>query len=187
MPDRDINFHSVADVDGRIIECVRFDAAEEGGNPRDFDDTLKFSHARNIIARKIWVRGGKENAIDMNRECAAIRVEDAMLFGGDQCAVVIKGGSQDITLSRVTIALVEPASACDIELGGWSDQSTAMTRRVTLNEVRRLDGCPVRIVLGHAERPLILGGNCRILFWRSVGMKVFWLARWLQTKIQKRP
>jgi hypothetical protein len=186
MRDTDRNFHSVADVDGRTLEDLRFDPEDEGSRAEDFDDILKFSHARNITALRLYVAGGGENAIDMNRECAGIRIRDSLLRSGDQCAVVIKGGSNDIMLSRVRLDADDDHTAYDIELGGWSDQSMKRTRRVCLHEVSRLDGRPVRVVVGWADRPAVLGGRCRILFWRSVGLKAFWLARYVARKFQRR-
>lgn len=177
-PDR--NFLSYADVDGRTIEAVRIDASDEGDDPLAFDDTLKLSHAVNFIGRQLWVRGGRENAVDMNRGCRNVRLEGCTLVAGRHCAVVIKGGSSDISLARV--AIVEPVGAYDIELGGWSDQSFDLTRRVTLADVSRRDGQPVRVVVGRAELPAIVGGNCQVLFWRSLLLQAFW---WLKYSARK--
>lgn len=181
MNDTDRNFYSFADVDGRTIEDLRLDAAASDEDPLSYDDTLKLSHATNFIGRRLWVQGGSENAVDMNRRCGAVRIEDSTFAGGGQCAVVVKGGSTDIALARVTI--VEPKGAYDIELGGWSDQSDELTRRISLADVRRGDGQPVRVVVGRSERPTIVGGNCRVLFWRSLALKLFWWARYSARKL----
>lgn len=186
MKDTDRNFLSVADVDGRTLEDLRIDPESEGQRRDEFDDILKFSHARNVVARRLWVAGGTENAIDMNRECRAIRVEDSTLISGRQCAIVIKGGSEAIAFTRVKIAPAEPDTAYDIEIGGWSDQSMERTRNVTLQEVTRWDGKAVRVVVGHADRPVIIGGRCRVLFWRSLALKTFWLARYWARRIANR-
>jgi hypothetical protein len=37
----------------------------------------------------------------------------------------------------------------------------------------RTDGKPVRVVVGNAEKPSVVGGNVKILFWRSLGLKLF--------------
>jgi len=180
MSDTDRNYLSIADVVGRSYQDLRVDPAAEGHDPREFDDTLKLSHARNITINGLVVNGGSENAIDMNRGCAGVRIDHATLVGGDHCAVVIKGGSYDIALERVTIH--RERSAYDIELGGWSDQSMERTRRVVLADVRRSDGEPVRVVVGHADRPTIVGGRVRVLFWRSLALKAFWTVRFLANK-----
>jgi hypothetical protein len=171
----DVNFRSVADVAGFALHDERIDPAVLGLDPQDYADTLKFSHARHGSAARLVVVGGRENAVDFNRGCAQVRLEDCLLVGGGQCAVVIKGGSSDITLARV--ALAEVRGDYEIELGGWSDQSTAPTVRVTLQEVTRRDGRPVRVVVGRAERPTVSGCRVEILFWRSVALKAYWWAK----------
>jgi len=178
--DTDHNYFSIADVDGATHRDLVLDPRREGHDAREFDDTLKLSHARNITILGLFVRGGSENAIDMNRGCAHVRIDHATVLGGDHCAVVIKGGSTDIALERITI--LNPSSAYDIELGGWSDQSMERTRRVVLAEVRRADFEPVRVVVGHADRPAIIGGRVRVLFWRSLALKAFWTVRFLANK-----
>ncbi len=181
-PDR--NFLSIADVDGYELHDCRVDPSTENIDPRSFDDILKFSHARNVTASRLYVAGGRENAVDMNRECQHVRLQDSLLLGGGQCAVVIKGGCQDITLARV--ALAAPAPACDIELGGWSDQSFARTERVTLEEVSRRDGLPVRVVVGYAAPPLVQRCRVRVLFWRSLALKAYWAAKFFWVRIIRR-
>lgn len=52
MSDTDRNYLSIADVVGRSYQNLRVDPASEGHDPREFDDTLKLSHARNITDRK---------------------------------------------------------------------------------------------------------------------------------------
>ena len=182
MKDTDRNYYSVADCSGRTLERLDLDPAAEGEDAAAFDDILKFSHATRIRASKLRVAGGTENAVDMNRECRDILLENSHLMSGDVCAVVIKGGSEGITLSHVSIGPGRKPTAYDIELGGWSDQSMAPTRRVILEEVWRIDGEPVRVVVGRAERPTVYGGKVRVLFWRSLALKAFWTVRFLANK-----
>jgi hypothetical protein len=179
MQDTDRNWHSVADAKGVQLYDLRLDPTDEGHGADEFDDTLKFSNAQYCVALRLWIRGGSENAVDMNRDCKGIRIQDSTLISGAQCAIVIKGGARDIELSHVCIVPRNRETPCDIELGGWSDQSDAPTRRVTLHEVSRIDGMPVRVAVGHAERPTIIRGRVRVLFWRSLGLKVFVYTRFL--------
>jgi hypothetical protein len=179
MRDTDRNWHSVADAQGVQLHDLRLDPTEEGHAVDEFDDTLKFSNAQHCVALRLWIRGGSENAVDMNRNCADIRLQDSTLISGAQCAIVVKGGARDIELSHVCIVPRNQDTPCDIELGGWSDQSDARTARVTLHEVSRIDGRPVRVAVGHADRPTIIGGRVRVLFWRSLGLKAFVYTRFL--------
>jgi hypothetical protein len=179
-PDR--NYKSYADVFGVTIQDARFDPAEAGLDPQAFDDTLKFSNASEVHAENIFVRGGRENAVDMNRGCHDIAIQTSTLVGGNQCAIVIKGGSHDIALGDVMIR--EAVGRYDIELGGWSDQSFEKTRRILLHDVRRDDGKPVRVAVGHAEKPDIEGGNVKILFFESLALKAFWWGKFVLRKLK---
>lgn len=173
--DTDNNHLSIADTAGVVLEKVSL--PKDGHSPSEYDDVLKFSNARNCFVLGCHVRGGRENAIDMNRNCTNIVVEDTVLVGGDQCAVVIKGGCHNITLNRV---LISPSGGpYDIELGGWSDQSRHKTGRVVLRDVLRTDGKPVRVVVGNAEKPTIEGGDVQILPFWSIGLKLYVFAKGL--------
>lgn len=180
----DTNFRSIADVDGYSITNERIDPELDGLRAGDFDDILKLSHARNFVGSELYVVGGRENSVDMNRYCRNVRLEDCKLVAGRKCAVVIKGGCEDISLSRVVIS--DAVGSYDIELGGWSDQSNNKTRRVTLTDVTRSDGKAVRVVVGRAERPTIIGGNVKILTGSSLALKAFWAAKYLFRRLTKR-
>lgn len=176
MSKPDTNYRSYADVsnillcDDRIVPPTKL-----------YDDTLKLSHVDRFLGVRLYVVGGRENAVDMNRQCQSVVFDDCTFESGDHCAVVIKGGSSDISLKQCLI--YSHHSSYDIELGGWSDQCMDRTRRVSLEYVRRSDGEPVRIVVGWADAPHCLGEKCRILFWRSLGLKLFCLGRFLAKKI----
>ena len=173
--DVDNNYMSLADTSDVFLTMLLL--PRKGDNPTDYDDTLKFSKAESCGIDSSYIIGGTENAIDMNRECRWITVRDTTLVGGDHCAVVIKGGCEFVTLQGV---LIRPGGgAYEIELGGWSDQSRKKTRQVHLLHVMRTDGKPVRVVVGNAEKPSVVGWNVKILFWRSLGLKLFVWAKGL--------
>lgn len=187
MTKPDHNYRSISDVDGYVLNAERIDPRQEDMSPRSFDDVLKFSHARNIFARGLWVAGGRENAIDMNRACQNIQIEDSSLECGNQCAIAIKGGSMDITLRRVL--LIAARGVYDIEIGGWSDQSYAPTTGIRLVDVQRSDGQPVRVVVGRGDWPTVVGGNVKILRFKSYLLKAFWWAKFIVVRwvLKRRP
>ena len=167
--DVDNNHLSIADTSGVMLEHLSL--PKDGHSPSEYDDVLKLSAATNCSVLGCHVRGGRENAIDMNRGCKNILVQDAVLVGGDHCSLVIKGGCEDITIESV---LISPGGGSyDIELGGWSDQSRKKTRRVVLRHVMRTDGQSVRVVVGNAEKPIVEGGNVRIMGLWSLGLKLY--------------
>ena len=148
MPDT--NYVSYADIEDLRLEGEQYVPI----CPQYFDDTLKFSHVRNARVKGIYVLGGRENAVDINRMCRDICIEDSTLKGGDQATVVVKGGSESIIFDRV-IHVPSPKAWCEFLLGDWSDQSTAKTRGVVIINNRTNTDQPVRVVVGRADWPEI--------------------------------
>jgi hypothetical protein len=163
MNKKDVNYPpgNFADVCFQTITGLKLDLSEE--ERKQYDDTMKLSHVWDMKFYGLSVTGGRENAIDMNRECRNVLIEDAILFGGGHCPIVIKGGCENIYLKSFDIFHDGPY---DVELGGWSDQSRKKTTGVTLENSYRLgpkgEQLPVRIVVGHADKPTIIGGNVRV-------------------------
>lgn len=177
MSDR--NYYSYADVSNVVIPRNEIFAPE---NPLEYDDILKFSNAKNIVGDGIVVKGGKENCIDMNRTCEGITLVNVTLVGGNQAAIVIKGGSRNIGFENVKIT-PSPTAWCDILIGDWSDQSNERSTQIYLGNVTRTDDQPVRVVVGRAEKPTIHEGNCKIMTAESLGLKTYWWAKFIARKL----
>lgn len=182
--DTDTNYRSISDINGYELNNELIDPTSEGIPLSSIDDTLKFSNASNIRARGLVVRGGRENAVDLNRRCRDVDISDSRLIGGGHCFVVIKGESANVSLRHIT--LEEPQGRADIELGGWSDQAFGKTTRVILQDVVRADGKPVRVVVGRADRPTVIGGNVKVLLLQSLVLKAFWWTKYIYFRLSKR-
>jgi hypothetical protein len=171
--DKDLNYPpgNFADVNAIFQKPLLSDCILKADDPYQYDDTLKFSHVLGGVVEDVAIYGGKENAIDLNRECMACEFYGILIYGGRHCGIVVKGGSMGIRFKNVRFMRIE--SAYEIELGGWSDQSDKPTRNVSLENVTRADGKHVRVVVGNADKPTIIGGNVRVLFWRSLALKAF--------------
>ena len=170
----DTNYLSIADVIGYELKNTTVDPRTEGIDPSTIDDVLKLSHAQNILVEAVTVNAGgiqRENAIDMNRICVDVIVRYCILYSGKQNALTIKGGCRDITIENVQI--VPGTGQCDVELGGWSDQSRDYVLNVKLINVTRTDGKPVRLRIGHAKNVTIEGGNVKENKFESSMLKLF--------------
>lgn len=185
MTTPDKNFRSYADQSGILVADQVFDPRAAGEDPAHIDDVLKLSHVTNARFLRCEVRAGglqRENALDLNRECADVLIEGFTLESGRQNALTIKGGCTAITIKDTVI--IPGQGHCDIELGNWSDQSTAKTTRVWLINVTRSDGKPVRLRVGRADDPIILGGNVRKDALGSLLITAAWWAKYLFTRIK---
>jgi hypothetical protein len=178
MADTDKNYYSIADQTGVTLRDTTIDPRNDGIDPSTIDDVLKLSHAVSILVEGVVVDAGglqKENAVDMNRVCSDVVLRKCKLISGKQNAVTIKGGCYDITLDDVEI--VPGTGNCDIELGNWSDQSQEFVRNIILRNVRRTDGKPARLRVGHAKNITIIGGNVKEDKLASLMVKIFWQFR----------
>lgn len=160
MTKPDKNYLSIADVSGKhLVNCVICPMAE-GLQSEDFDDILKFSNATHCSINNSTISGNgvnKENAIDMNRNCADIVVDNCSIVSGKQNAITIKGGCEDITISNSII--IPGKGNCDIELGNYSEQCDCLVTGVRLVNVSRSDDNPVRVRVVNSDMPEVIGGN----------------------------
>lgn len=177
----DKNYYSIADESGVELVGKTLDPRADGIDPSLFDDILKISHSNNVTISSVIVDAGgmqRENAIDMNRECRTVLVQNCKLVSGMQNAITIKGGCEQIIIENVE--MVPGRGHADIELGNWSDQSQKRTTKVTLINVRRTDGKPVRLTVGNADYPAIHGSNIEYQWARSWLVKAYVFIRGLR-------
>jgi hypothetical protein len=171
-PDR--NFRSFADETNQVRVGLHIDPREEGIDPATVDDVLKISHCRDWRLSQFTVLAGglqRENAIDLNRDCARVTLENGTIEAGRQNAITIKGGAEDTTLRRIVI--IRAGGHCDIELGNYSDQSRRRVRRTIIEDVSRSDGRPVRVRCGDADWPIVINSNVEILYVQSAAIKLY--------------
>lgn len=166
----DKQFHVFADCADQVLtDTVLCPPSAEG-----YTDALKFSHAERCLVERCDITGGSEDCIDMNRMCRDITISDSILRVNGHQAITIKGGSAGIHLKDLLIH--GEGKYAEIELGNWSDQSMAKTTGVLIENCSRSDGRPVRVVVGRADNPTIIGGNCVINRKWSILVKLYcWL------------
>ena len=174
QPKPDTNFLSYADQSGVVLEHQVIDPAD----PENYDDILKISNCHDVVVRNCWINtggGNREDGIDIMRTSSNVRIENTIVAAGSKYAFTIKGGSYDIALKDITITRGGSGwEGVDIDLGNYSSTCPDIkTGRVTLDNVRRWDGKPVRIRVGWAADPVIIGGNCKVLGWQSLALKLY--------------
>lgn len=134
-----------------------------------YSDILKFSGRQMFSLTNAKVSQGREDCVDINNKCANITVQGMFAVDGSGKQVLtIKGESRDIFISGV---IVKPGSKTDVEIGNWSDQSKKKSTNIHV-DLRRADGKPVRVVIGHADN-VHLGPNCKKDAWKSFLLTVY--------------
>jgi hypothetical protein len=154
MPD--YNYYSIADQSN--VEVNDF---QNPDNPLIYDDVLKLSKATSVHIHDSTVQGGKEDCIDMNRNCEGITVTECRLNPNGQYGSTIKGGTKNVWFENVVFT--SRAKTVEIDLGNWSDQDKKnKTTGITLKNVTHVDGNPVRVRVLWAARPNVIGGNVKV-------------------------
>jgi hypothetical protein len=179
MSKPDINYRSYADQDNFTVagETIQAD------DPAAYDDILKVSHCQYAIVRDCAINlngGNREDGVDVMRSSYAVHFNECEVGAGQLYAFTIKGGSDMISLRNVLITRPGPwPQRVDIDIGNYSSTvPNAKTGTILLTNVTRTDGKPVRVRVGWAARPIISGGNVKVLFWQSLALKVYvWVMR----------
>ena len=151
----DKNFESYANIDSVTVSGRNIMPPDDS-----YNDTLKFSNAKNITVSDCTIHGGSEDCIDMNNLTSIAIVKNCHLYSGGQYCSTIKGGTTNIRWTDVVIA--KHGSTYDVDLGNWSDQSNDRTTGIVLENVTSLDGNPVTCRVLWADKPQVIGGNVKV-------------------------
>ena len=178
----DKNYKSYADEQNVVIQNETIDAP----NPENYDDILKLSHVEGANINNCIINpsgGNREDGIDIMRFCRSIYIGNCQVGAGKLYAFTIKGGSSQIDLSNVTIIRGGGSiEKVDIDIGNYSENAKGKTTDVRIVNCKRSDGLPVRVRVGWADRPVVIGGNVKILFWQSLLLKIYVYIKNLFTK-----
>ncbi len=149
----------------------------------EVDDVLKISGCTGVEfdhLQVVPVGVQREDAVDIMRFSRGISIKNALLRAG-KYAVTIKGGSRDILLQNVRIERPSQGwEKVDIDLGNYSHNAQGRTTGVVLWNVTRSDGKPVRVRVGWADEPIVIGGNVEILRVQSRLLKAY---VWVKLKL----
>lgn len=170
----DINYLSLSDKDvSQPIENL--DLLDVNG--RAYASVLKCSHKQEVIIVGAKIPAGIENAADFDD------IQDFDIDGefgssdwtGDQ-VVTIKGGCRDGYISG-TVYGPPGRQNSHVQIGNWFDQNYAMTQEIVVH-LRHGIGGKVNVVTGWVVPFSIhLGPQCRWLFWESVKLKAYIVAK----------
>lgn len=131
----------------------------------------------------IDIAQGMENAVDLNNACENITISAYFGWGkgtGDQ-VITLKGGCKNVKLQGVIYSTGREA---DIVIDAWSDQSSALVTGTDLSCLTRFDTQPIEIILGRFGSKIDHYPYAyKVLFWKSLGYRIYWLAKWAALKL----
>lgn len=154
-------------------------------NPQQYDAILKIcDNSCNVNLQNVDISQGREAACDINNHTHDIVINGIFGQTGQvgQQVLTVKGGSYNIEYEGI---MKSRGQRWDGRLGDWSDQSCNATYNVDMSKLRHEDNNKIRWVVGRAKWPTKqqLGQYNKILFWYSIGEKIYWWLKWILIKI----
>lgn len=151
-------------------------------SPTGYDASLKVSdNTSNLTITGAWVCQGYEDSLNLNDHASSNHLAgDWSTTGAPGLRVItVKGGSSSNVIAGV---IHQHGTSEDVKVGDWSDQSYDTSSINDLSGLSMSDSSPITIVLGRAAGT-ILPPKAKVLFWKSLGLKAYWWAKWLSRSI----
>lgn len=180
MSTPDINYPpgEFANADGLAVTGLTLAPPNSGAG---FADILKLSRVTNSRFTGCFIIAGaqSENALDLNNGSSGNVFAGLKLDAGAECAIIVKGGSQDNRFSDVLITRAGGHS--DVYLGDYSDQSKEKSSGNRFDNVRRLDDQPVRVAwtFFRAAKPAFTNSHVRYQYLWSLVRTIYVEAKYL--------
>lgn len=157
----DTNYESYVD------ECwveVQARAIGDVENWSAYDDMLKFSNCWNVNVNNCVVVGGREDCIDMCRG-GDYRVQNSSLIIMGKNGITCKCGVEGLRVEGVEFDGYGMFS--EIEIGMFSKYDKFPFKNkvqgVIISDVKRKDGKKVRVWVWNGTKPVVRGGNVRVV------------------------
>lgn len=148
-----------------------------------FSSALKISHKTNIRGSDLRVAQCNENAVDItishnvNLTGRFGVLDDGGKQGRADQVITIKGGCSNVSVAG-TVCSRPTRTRAAIQLGNWMDQDYSLNRDIHL-KLTNQDGSPTTFSTGWVAPFSVHGSGMKWLFWESVGLKLYWVAKWL--------
>lgn len=178
MPDK--NYHSYEQLNGALIA--------NGVLVPDLDtysDTMKIWKCTGCVFKDFFVVGSKEDCLDVGQQTVATLFDRFRVQARGRYLVTLKGGSHYNTFSDWVVE--RHGSAVDFEIGNWHSLNFSTSVGTSLVNLRAEDGKPVTYCYRWGCKPNIIGGHTKHLWWRSIGLTVYWWAKYVWHRVLNRP
>lgn len=179
MPDR--NYYSYDGVQADDTEKV-FDPSGPDWPPGSWQDTLRFyKRYKCKFSYMTVVKAGTEDGVDISNANIGNIFSHFTVPCGKQ-GLTFKGGNHDNTLEFWLFTKI--GKHVEAEFGNWhsSNFEWFMRGNVCLGW-RREDGEPVRYAARLGTAPRFISSNVRRIWWLSIGLTLYWIAKWILVKL----
>lgn len=195
----DVNYLSINDNNVYVLFAGRpdFEYLDEFPDPPMMTPRNSLQYASILKICHPWVpieidgltlSQGHENCIDIDDKVIhgvkLTNVKFGVDFGAGDQVITIKGNCVNIYIQGVLYSRGKRGGV-DVDIGNWCDQTYGMSYNITL-DLKHIDGKPVNVRIGRAKDVTLLG-ECKKMFWGSVGLKIYWWVKWAIRKILRIP
>jgi hypothetical protein len=179
---RDVNFESY-NGEQRNVSDVVLDPLGDGWIIGSWDDTCKF-HKRvdSEFSNFTILTGGVEDAVDIGTGCVGNVFSNFTVSGG-RYVLTLKSGSCDNRL--VNWYVTKHGDKVDVELGNWSTTNPVRDRNNVFVNWESEDGEPITYAYRLGSKPIWINTNTKHLWWRSIGITVYWCFKYVKHRILK--
>lgn len=167
------------------LENVALDPLGAGWAKGSWQDTCKFWQCKGCFYESFYIHdAGTEDAVDIGTNCNKNVFTGFTVNGGKQ-VLTLKSESSD---NMLTDWLIErPGRIVDIEIGNWGSQNTGPSERNHFDGWMRRDGKPISYAYRWGCRPTFVDMHVKHLWWRSVGITLFVMGKYVWHKWLKQP
>jgi hypothetical protein len=188
MSDKNFKSYDGAQED---VSNVVLDPIAAGWAPGSWADTCKFWRRRFLNFDNFTiVHGGTEDGVDMSSRNCGNFFKHFVVAAGNKYVLTLKGSSTNNHLVRWIIT--KPGKWVDVQVGNWSDDDPlaiasgyskwARSSHNIFDQWTRVDGQPVRYAYRYGCKPLWINSNVKHLWWMSVGLTIYWYAKYFYVK-----
>lgn len=179
MPDK--NFKSY-----ESFRNTRFTGVElRPADPKAWNDTMKVWRCNECTFDRFGILGAKEDCIDVGQQTSNCNFIDTLVEPTGQYVVTCKGGSNN----NVFYGLILRGHGRDVdfEFGNWHSYNFERSAGNVIDGCRTTDGSPITYCYRWGCRPTVVDTKAKHLWWRSIGLTVYWWAKYIWHVILKRP
>lgn len=166
---------------------VVVDMPSAGIDPMTRADAAKFHKRVSEVFWNITITvGGNEDAVDANNGCNDNTFQDFHIIKpGATRVLTLKGGSSRNTFLHWTVW--QHAKVVDIEVGDWSSYNISRSRENVFVGWKSMEGRPFTYAYRLGCKPLFRDMQVKHLWWRSIGLTVYWWAKYVWHVVLRRP
>jgi len=183
----DRNFFSFDSVEQLDASNMNFTPGPPSFYLGTWQDTVKFYKRVNRLFTDFNIsRGGTEDAVDMTGSSDNTLKRFTIQQAGDQYVLTLKGGSYNNRFIDWNIGV--PPETVDIEIGNWSSSSQEPSPGNFFQNWQHQDGQPITYCYRFFGcKPTFRDIKVKHLWWRSIGLTVYWWAKYLWHVVLRQP